>query len=140
MKNLKVAAAVILHDQKIYAAERGYGSHMGWEFPGGKIREGETSREALIREIREELSAEIDPYELLMVLEHDYDDFHLSMDVFLCHSKESSYILHEHRQARWLTLEELDDVAWLAADRKIIPVLKQRLSAADKNSERRNDR
>ncbi|MBR3350281.1 MAG: (deoxy)nucleoside triphosphate pyrophosphohydrolase [Solobacterium sp.] len=139
MKTLKVAAAVIIHDGKIYAAERGYGSHMGWEFPGGKIKEGETSREALIREIREELSAEIDPYELLMRLEHDYDDFHLSMDVFLCHSLQGSYILHEHRQARWLREEELDDVAWLAADRKIIPVLKQRLSATENKCERRSD-
>lgn len=128
MKTVRVAAAVIIKDGKIYAAERGYGSHMGWEFPGGKIRENETAQEAVIREIGEELSARVDPYEFLMRLEHDYDDFHLSMDVWLCHPVSDAAVLHEHKQARWLETDELDGIAWLDADRKIIPVLKQRLA------------
>ena len=123
MKTIRVAAAVIVRNQQIFAAERGYGSHMGWEFPGGKIRENETGEEAIVREIREELSADIIPYHQLMTLEHDYNDFHLSMDVFLCSLKGSEPVLSEHRSARWLSLKELDEVAWLGADRKIMPFI-----------------
>lgn len=128
MKCIRVTAAVILEEGRIFAAERGYGSHQGWEFPGGKIRANETAEECLKREIREELSADIETDEFLMRLEHDYDDFHLSMDVFLCHVVNGRLILSEHKQAGWFAADELDDVAWLEADRKIIPVLKKRLA------------
>lgn len=127
MKTLNVAAAVIMHEGKIFAAERGYGTHAGWEFPGGKIRENEMPEEALKREILEELGCEIETDRYLMKLEHDYDDFHLSMDVYLCHITNGTIILKEHRQARWADLSDLDHVPWLQADAKIIPVLKQAL-------------
>lgn len=128
MKSIQVTAAVIINHGRIFAAERGYGSHRGWEFPGGKIKENETAEACLKREILEELSAEIETDEFLMRLEHDYDDFHLSMDVFLCHISSGRLILREHKQAGWFSPEELDDIAWLEADRKIIPVLKKRLN------------
>ena len=129
MKTLNVAAAVIVENGRIFAAERGYGTHAGWEFPGGKIKENESASDALKREIREELSAEIETDEFLMRVEHDYDDFHLSMDVYLCHVVNGKLILSEHKQGRMLAMSELDGIGWLDADRKIIPVLKKRLSS-----------
>lgn len=129
METLNVAAAVIVDNGLIFAAERGYGSHAGWEFPGGKIKENESASDALKREIREELSAEIETDEFLMRVEHDYDDFHLSMDVYLCHVIKGKLILSEHKQGRMLAMSELDEIEWLDADRKIIPVLKKRMSS-----------
>ena len=128
MKTLNVAAAVIVDKGLIFAAERGYGSHAGWEFPGGKLKENESASDALKREIREELSAEIETDEFLMRVEHDYDDFHLSMDVYLCHVVNGKLILSEHKQGRMLAVSELDEINWLDADRKIIPVLKKRMN------------
>ena len=128
MKTLNVAAAVIIENSRIFAAERGYGTHAGWEFPGGKIKENESASDALKREIREELSAEIETDEFLMRVEHDYDDFHLSMDVYLCHVVNGKLILSEHKQGRMLAVSELDEINWLDADRKIIPVLKKRMN------------
>lgn len=128
MKTLNVAAAVIIENSRIFAAERGYGTHAGWEFPGGKIKENESASDALKREIREELSAEIETDEFLMRVEHDYDDFHLSMDVYLCHVIKGKLILSEHKQGRMLAVSELDEINWLDADRKIIPVLKKRMN------------
>ena len=128
MKTLNVAAAVIIENSRIFAAERGYGTHAGWEFPGGKLKENESASDALKREIREELSAEIETDEFLMRVEHDYDDFHLSMDVYLCHVIKGKLILSEHKQGRMLAVSELDEINWLDADRKIIPVLKKRMN------------
>lgn len=128
MKTLNVAAAVIVENSRIFAAERGYGSHAGWEFPGGKLKENESASDALKREIREELSAEIETDEFLMRVEHDYDDFHLSMDVYLCHVIKGKLILSEHKQGRMLAVSELDEINWLDADRKIIPVLKKHMN------------
>ena len=128
MKTLNVAAAVIIENGRIFAAERGYGTHAGWEFPGGKLKENESASDALKREIREELSAEIETDEFLMRVEHDYDDFHLSMDVYLCHVIKGKLILSEHKQGRMLAVSELDEINWLDADRKIIPVLKKRMN------------
>lgn len=80
MKRINVAAAVILDGDRILAVERGYGNYMGyWEFPGGKIEEGETGREALHRELREELDCEVQIVEELQTVEWDYPEFHLSM-------------------------------------------------------------
>ncbi len=125
MKTVKVVAAIIIHDQKIFATQRGYGEFKdGWEFPGGKIEQGETSQEALVREIKEELDTEIEVKDFLETVEYDYPNFHLSMDCFFCTIKSGKLVLKEHEAAKWLTLDTLDSVNWLPADRGLIEAIK----------------
>ena len=117
MKTIRVAAAVIRDGNKIFATQRGYGEFKdGWEFPGGKIEAGETAEEAIVREIKEELDADIKVGELIDTVEYDYPDFHLSMDCFFCELLSREFVLKEHEAARWLSKEELDSVDWLPAD------------------------
>ncbi|MBQ9824396.1 MAG: (deoxy)nucleoside triphosphate pyrophosphohydrolase [Solobacterium sp.] len=127
MKTVTCAAAVILWQNTIYAAKRGHGTHIGWEFPGGKLEPHETSREAIIREIREELGALIEPVKMIHTIEHDYNDFHLSMDVWLCRLKEGEPHSNEHTEERWLAKDQLYEVGWLAADLTVIPVIEKLL-------------
>ena len=87
-----------------------------WEFPGGKIEPGETSQQALVREIREELDTTIRVDELIDTVEYDYPDFHLFMDCFWCEVVEGDLVLLEAQEGRWLTKDELDSVKWLPAD------------------------
>lgn len=122
MKTIEVVAAIIVRDGKVFATERGYGQWKGWwEFPGGKMEEGESPEEALKREIREELDAEICVGELLDTVEWDYPDFHLTMHCFICSLTTGSMHLNEHEDAAWLTEETLDSVKWLPADEELIP-------------------
>jgi 8-oxo-dGTP diphosphatase len=135
MKTVTCAAAVILRQKTIYAAQRGHGTHIGWELPGGKLEPHETSREAIIREIREELSAAVEPVEMIHTIEYDYDDFHLSMDVWLCSLKAGEPHSNEHTEERWLAREQLYEVDWLAADLTAIPVIEKLLEEAERNFE-----
>lgn len=128
MKTIKVAAAIIVHDNKIFATQRGYGEFKdGWEFPGGKIEEGETPQEALVREIKEELDTEIEVKEFLETVEYDYPEFHLSMDCFFCTIKSGELVLKEHEAAKWLTVETLDSVDWLPADEALVQGMKKHM-------------
>ncbi|MBQ9444152.1 MAG: (deoxy)nucleoside triphosphate pyrophosphohydrolase [Lachnospiraceae bacterium] len=128
MKTVRVAAAVIRDGDKILATERGYGDYKGWwEFPGGKIEEGESPQEALIREIREELAVEIDVGDLISSIEYDYPTFHLSMDCFWCEIKAGKLELLEHEAARWLGAEELWQVEWLPADVTVVKEIEDQL-------------
>ena len=121
MKTIKVVAAIIIHKKHILATQRGYGDFKGgWEFPGGKIEPGETPQEALCREIKEELDVELYVGEPFQTVEYDYPNFHLSMDCFLCGVKSGKVVLKEHEASRWLTVDELDSVDWLPADRGLI--------------------
>ena len=132
MKTIKVAAAVICdsfeNTSKIFATARGYGEFKGqWEFPGGKLEVGETSQQALIREIQEELDVKIEVGELIDTIEYDYPTFHLSMDCFLCVVVDGEIILKEAEAARWLDKDELYSVDWLPADIALIEKLQNSL-------------
>ena len=126
MKTVRVVAAVIRRDDRIFATQRGYGAVKdGWEFPGGKIEPGETPEQALVREIREELDTEIRVGDLIERVEYDYPDFHLSMDCYWCEVVEGHLELKEHEAARWLSREELFSVDWLPADIGLIGRIKE---------------
>ncbi len=124
LKYVRVVAAVIRDGDKIFATARGYGEFKGWwEFPGGKIEKGETPQQALVREIKEELSATIEVGELIDTIEYDYPTFHLSMDCFWAKLVEGELILKEAEAAQWLSKDELLSVNWLPADRELIQLL-----------------
>ena len=117
MKTIEVVAAIIIKDGEVFATQRGYGEFQGWwEFPGGKIERGECPKDALIREIREELDAEIEVGQLLDTVEWDYPNFHLTLRCFICNLLSESLHLNEHEAATWLNLENLRSVKWLPAD------------------------
>ena len=129
MRNIKVAAAIIEKDGKIFATQRGYGNYKDWwEFPGGKIEAGESPQEALRREISEELDTEIAVGQLLTSVEYDYPEFHMSMDCFICTVVSGQLTLLEHEAARWLGAGELWQVRWLPSDIKVIEELEKYLN------------
>ncbi|WP_432645310.1 (deoxy)nucleoside triphosphate pyrophosphohydrolase [Methanobrevibacter sp.] len=126
MKTLNVVAAIIKKDNKILATKRGYGEFIDmWEFPGGKIEDGETKEEALIREIKEELDCVIEPIKFVLDLEYQYPTFYLKMSCFESIIVKGTPKLIEHNDAKWLTKNELDSVNWIPADIQIIGYLKE---------------
>ncbi|MCR4673537.1 MAG: (deoxy)nucleoside triphosphate pyrophosphohydrolase [Lachnospiraceae bacterium] len=131
MKTIRVVAAIIKAVNEngepiIFATQRGYGEFKdGWEFPGGKIEEGETPEEALTREIKEELDTEINVGDLIDTIEYDYPTFHLSMDCFWAEVVSGDLVLREHEAAKWLTKEKLDSVDWLPADITLIEKIRK---------------
>lgn len=127
-KTVNVVAAVIKRGDMIFATQRGYGDLKGgWEFPGGKIEEGESPEAALVREIKEELDTEISVEKFLHTIEYDYPSFHLSMRCYLCSVVSGDLNLKEHEAARWLTKETLNSVEWLPADVELIPMINEEI-------------
>lgn len=121
-KTVRVVAAILRKDDRIFATQRGYGEFKdGWEFPGGKIEENESPRDAIVREIKEELAADIIVGELLTTVEYDYPKFHLSMDCFWAELAPGSDMkLLEHEAAKWLDVKDLESVDWLPADVEVV--------------------
>ena len=129
MKSIRVSAAVIHRDGKIFATQRGYGEYKGkWEFPGGKREEGESGEEALYREIREELDSKVKIEKLICTTDYDYPTFHLTMDVYLSTLIEGKLTLLEHEDAKWVSLDSIDDLDWLPADWSVIDEITKHFS------------
>ena len=126
-KVIKVVAAIITKDNKIFATQRGYGDFKdGWEFPGGKVEPGEKPEDAIVREIKEELGADIKVTGFLTTVEHDYPKFHLSMDCFWAELVDGTEMtLLEHEAAKWLMIDQIDSVDWLPADVKVVEAIKK---------------
>lgn len=130
---IHVVAAVIKKNDLILATQRGYGEFKGmWEFPGGKIEEGENLEEALVREINEELDTIVDVEKYLCTVNYDYPNFHLIMDTFICSLKDDklNMVYHndnelEHEDYKWLTIKNIEEVNWLPADIEIVNELKK---------------
>ena len=128
MKVVNAVAAVILKHDKVFCAQRKISDDHGgkWEFPGGGIEKGESNEEALIREIKEELNTYINPDKYLMTVEHDYQEFHLTMPVYLCSVINGNLELKEHMDSKWLKIEELSKMDFADADKKIVAQLLQK--------------
>lgn len=128
MKKIEVVAAIIVHEGKVFATQRGYGEWKDWwEFPGGKMEAGEGAKEALRREIREELATDVIVGDLLTTVEYDYPQFHLTMHCYWCKVERGKLTLLEHEAAKWLSREEMDSVKWLPADVKVVDALMEKL-------------
>lgn len=128
MKSIKVVAAIIEDNGKVFATQRGYGEYQGWwEFPGGKVEDGETPEEALAREIKEELDTVISVNDFLTTVEYDYPSFHLSMDCFMCEIVSGDLTLLEHEAAIWLPIDDMRQVEWLPADVEVIEAIEKRI-------------
>ena len=126
MKQIEVVAAIIHREETYFATQRRYGEWEGmWEFPGGKIESGESPEAALKREIQEKLGIDITIDRFLCTTEYDYPSFHLTMHCYLCDVEAGEIVLREHKSARWLTAETLDNVEWLPADKEVIEVLRK---------------
>lgn len=128
MKEIKVVAAIIQKENKILATKRGYGEFINmWEFPGGKIEPGETKKQALVREIKEELNIEINVDKFALDIEYQYPNFYLFLSCFMCSIKEGSIELLEHNDGKWITKEELNTLNWLPADIDAVNYLKENM-------------
>lgn len=125
---IEVVAAIIRKGDELFATQRGYGDWKDWwEWPGGKVEPGESPEEALVREIREELDADISVDKFLATIDWDYPAFHLTMHCYMCSLLGESLHLNEHEAARWLSACDLRSVQWLPADDQLLPLLEKEL-------------
>ena len=130
MKTIKVAAAIIVDNGRVLATQRGYGEYKDWwEFPGGKLEEGESSLDACRREIAEELGVDICNERFLVNVEWDYPEFHLWMDCYTCNIASATIEMREHEDMRWLSAGDIDSVRWLPADKIVVESIKAKVLA-----------
>jgi 8-oxo-dGTP diphosphatase len=126
-KHYTVSAAIIAENKKILCVQRNKGKYdyisYKYEFPGGKLEEGENEEDALKREIAEELNLEIDVVEKFLVISHEYLDFNLTMHSYLCKANTEQLVLKEHIDVKWLHKNELIELDWAAADLPIVSKL-----------------
>ena len=128
MKSIEVVAAIIRRGDTVFATQRGYGDFKDWwEFPGGKMEPGETPEDALLREIREEMSTDIRVDKFLYTVDYDYPTFHLTMHCYMCSLLCEALHLNEHEAARWLKGEDIHSVNWLPADEILLPMIVEEL-------------
>jgi 8-oxo-dGTP diphosphatase len=127
MKEVHVTAAVIVNDGKILCVQRGENKlnyiSKKWEFPGGKVEMGEALEDTIKREIAEELHLHISVREFLIQVNHDYPDFKLKMDTFICEIIDGELNLTEHIDFKWLSKVEMTALDWAAADIPIVEKL-----------------
>lgn len=125
MKRIEVVAAIIVYEKKILCVQRGENKleyiSKKYEFPGGKMEDGESKKETIKREILEELQMQIDVQEEFLTIDHQYPDFFLTMHSFICKCINPTLTLTEHIDYKWLNIEELQNLDWAAAD---IPIVK----------------
>ena len=128
MKKIHVAAAVIQDRRGRYLcmqrcrSDREYDTEK-WEFPGGKIEEGESGYDTLLREIKEEMDWDVFVGRPLGTIEHDYPDFTIVLTAYLCRGGREEFKLLNHLNYKWLRREETDKLDWTEADRKLLPLL-----------------
>lgn len=135
MEKMNVVAVIIRDSDKVFATARCYGEYKGWwEFPGGKIKDGETPEEALVRTIKEEWDFDIEVLEYIDTIEYDYPQFHLSMKYYFCNFVSGELTLKETANARWLTRDSIDSVKWLPSNITIIEKIKHILSESNKST------
>ena len=124
MKKVEVVAAIIYFQNEILCVQRPHNklSYISkkFEFPGGKIEEGETQKEALKRELAEELNIDTDIKSLFLTVVHQYPDFELTMHGYICEVQSKELTLNEHVAKEWLTINELERLDWAAADIPIV--------------------
>ncbi len=133
MKELTVVAGILIKDNKILCTQRKDKGELAlkWEFPGGKVEDGETNQHALYRELKEELEIDSVIGDYLMTVEHEYSTFQLKMHCYYVDSFTGDFVLNEHADMKWLDKEELDSLDWAEAD---IPIIeKLRLLKGDKD-------
>ncbi|MEG1009509.1 MAG: 8-oxo-dGTP diphosphatase MutT [Clostridia bacterium] len=127
MKKIEVSAAVIRNNNKIFCAQRKDEGAMAkkWEFPGGKLEINETPKEALKRELNEELNLNIDIKDYIMTVEHQYPTFFITMHAFFCDVEDRNIILNEHLDSKWLNYDELNTLDWAEADIAIVKKIQE---------------
>ena len=136
MKSIEVVAAIIRKGDLVFATQRGYGQWKDyWEWPGGKVETGESPIQALHREIKEELDAEIRIDKFLHTVEWDYPDFHLTMHCYMCSLAGDALHLNEHEAAMWLSAGTLRTVGWLPADEILLPMIEEELGGRNPGKE-----
>lgn len=122
-----VVAALIWRENRFLVCQRPAHKARGllWEFVGGKVEPGETKEQALIRECQEELAVEVQPGEIFMEVIHEYPDLTVSLTLFQAVILNGEPRLLEHNDLRWITVDEIDSLAFCPADEEILIRLKQ---------------
>ena len=123
MKHYNVVCAVIENNGEVLCMQKGQTKYayisFRWEFPGGKIEEGDTPQQALHRELLEEMDYDISVGKHIVTISHAYPDFSITMQAYLCNAKSRAFKMKEHAAFQWKNLSELNTIDWCDADKPI---------------------